>query len=337
MLQLGTKITQPGDPLQKITVEQLYQMVRRPKTESVDFIQQLRALAAIDERQYRELKKQLPYFVCGIFQPPVRRKENFALIRYFILDLDHLSAAGADPGAVREALKGDPRVVLCFASPGGDGLKVLFRLEEDCRDAAQFSAFYKVFARRFGEQQGLLGAIDLQTHDVTRACFLSVDTDAFFNPLPEPVRMGDYLKNLDFEDAVADIRESEQVLRTHAPQRPAVPESPAMDQDILQRIKLRLNPAARTRVPKEHYVPPALDAAMPLLRERLAEWEMEIRSAEPIQYGRKVQVYAGQHFAEINLFHGARGFSVVKTTKRGSSPELADLAARAIQEILENG
>lgn len=337
MLQLGTKITQPGDPLQKITVEQLYQMVHKPKMESADFIQQLRTLAAIDERQYRELKKQLPYFVCGIFQPPIRRKENFALIRYFILDLDHLSSAGLDPALLREQLLLDLRVALCFTSPGGDGLKVMFRLEEDCRDAAMFSAFYKVFARQFGEQYSLLSSIDLQTHDVTRACFLSADPEAFFNPIPDPVSMADYLKNLNFDDAVADIREAEQILRTQAIQRPPTSESPSLDQDILQRIKQRLNPNARVRTGRPPHVPPALDEALPIIRERLTEWEMEIRSADPIQYGRKVHVYAGRHFAEINIFYGSRGFSVVKTTKTGSNPELADLAARAIQEILEIG
>lgn len=223
MLQLGTRITQPADPLQKISLEQLYQMLRHPKTELADFIQQLRALAAID----------------------------------------------------------------------------------------------------------------LRTHDVTRACFLSADPEAWFNPLSDPVEMAEYLKNLDFEDAVADIREAGRVLREQAPSRTDDPESPSLDGDILQRIKLRLNPNARPRQPKEHYVPPALDEAMPLIRERLAAWEMEVRSAEPIRYGRQVRIHAGRHFAEINIFYGARGFSVVKTTRTGSTPELADLAARAIREILE--
>jgi len=332
MFQLGTKITQHGDPLQKISIEQLYQMLRRPKTESADFIQQLRALAAIDERQYRELKKQLPYFVCGIFHPSVRRKENFAMIRYFILDLDHLSAAGLETETIKTSLRSDDRVAMYFVSPGGDGLKVLFRLEEDCRDAAMFSAFYKIFARQFGEKHGLLGAIDLQTHDVTRACFLSADPEAYYNPLSELIRMSDYLKNLDFEESVSEIKASERVLQEQA--RAPVAESPSLDTDILQRIKLRLNPDARPLRTKTYIVPPALDEAMPLIREGLAALEMELRSAEPIQYGRKVQVFAGRHFAQINIFYGARGFSVVKTTKTGSSPELADLATKAIQQIL---
>lgn len=334
MLQLGTKITQPGDPLRKLTVEQLYLMISKPKTESADFIQQLRALAAIDERQYRELKKQLPYFVCGIFQPAIRRKEHFATIKYFILDLDHLSRANVGIEGLHGQLREDDRVMLYFSSPGGDGLKVLFQLSEECRDAGQFSAFYKVFARRIGEQYGLLGVIDPQTHDVTRACFLSADPNTYYNPLATPVDMAAYLKNLDFEDAVEEIRESEKILKTQAPAS-IVRDTPELDSEILSRIKLRLNPNTRIRAAKQYHVPPQLDEVLPLLQQHLAEWEMEIRSNTPIQYGRKLQVFAGRQFAEINLFFGKKGFTVVKTTKTGSNPDLASLVVQAIEQILE--
>jgi hypothetical protein len=334
MLQLGTKITQLGDPMRNITLEQLHTMVSRPKPASADFIQQLRVLAAMDERQYRELKKQLPYFVCGIFQPPVRRKEHFATIAYFMLDLDHLAAAGMAVEALCGRLREDRRVAMYFLSPGGDGLKVMFKLAEPCRDAAMFSSFYKIFARHFGEQYGLLGVIDIQTHDVTRACFLSADRDAYFQPAAEEVRMDDFLKNLDYEEAEADIRQAEKVLKAQAPARETGKES-TLDTAVMDRIRERLNPTARPPKMKDVHVPPALDEAMPLLRERLSEMELELRTAEPIQYGRKIQVFAGRQFAEINVFHGKRGFTIVKTTKTGSHAELADLVVLAIRDMLE--
>ncbi len=336
MLQLGMKITQVGDPLRKISLEQLYTMVSRPKPASADFIQQLRILAALDERQYRELKKQLPYFVCGIFQPPIRRKEHFATISHFILDLDHLSAAGIGQEQLCGRFREDPRVAMYFQSPGGDGLKVMFRLAEPCRDASMFSAFYKLFARQFAERYGLLGAVDPQTHDVTRACFLSADSEAYFRPDAEEVRMEHYLKNLDFEESVEAVRESEKVLKAQAPERDTAKDN-SPDAAVMERIRERLNPSARVRKAREIPVPPALDEAMPLLMERLSGMELELRTSEPIQYGRKLQVFAGRQFAEINIFHGKRGFTVVKTTKSGSNPELADLVVLAVRDILEIG
>jgi hypothetical protein len=41
-------------------------------------------------------------------------------------------------------------------------------------------------------------------------------------------------------------------------------------------------------------------------------------------------------WAEINVFYGKKGWSVVKTTKSGSHPDLAELGARAIEEILSS-
>ncbi|MBK8652943.1 MAG: hypothetical protein IPN20_03235 [Haliscomenobacter sp.] len=337
MLQLGLKITQPADPLEKITLERLFLGLSKPKQEFRDLILQLRTVAALDTARYRELKKQLPYFVCGIFQPPVRRKEHFAAIRYFIIDLDHLAGAGVQMEELRQRLKEMEEVALVFASPGGDGLKVLFRLEEDCRDAAMFSAFYKVFAHRFAERFGVQGAIDLRTHDVTRACFMSYDPETYFNPLSALVKMEDYLKELDYDQAREDVREAEKALAAAATARPQDEEKgPALDDEILRRIKERINPALAARPQKQYHVPPQLDEAMPLIHEKLAEMELEILLNEPISYGRKLHIGAGKHFAEINLFYGQRGFKVVKTTKTGSNAELADLAARALESIIYN-
>lgn len=38
--------------------------------------------------------------------------------------------------------------------------------------------------------------------------------------------------------------------------------------------------------------------------------------------------------AEINVFYGKRGFSVVKTPKRGSNDGLADISNRVLCELL---
>lgn len=330
MLHWGLHITQVGDPLHPITVEEMYSRIQRPKAEFQDRIQQLRAVRILDEKMYRELKKGLPYFVCGSFHPAVRRRENFAAITQFVLDLDHLSQGQHDQYALAQRLSALPQVELCFVSPGGDGLKLMFRLSEPCRDSAQFSAFYKVFAHRFAVQQQLEGVVDLATHDVTRACFVSYDPAAYFRPEPESIEMADYLTALDFELAEKEVRVAERAQRSQRPTTPPPDVEPG--NDILRQIKQKLNPRAYIPPAKQYVMPPELDAAIPLLRLRLAELGLELESAEPINYGRKLRVKAAHLWAEINLFYGQRGFTVVKTTKSGSHAELAELAARAVGE-----
>ena len=331
MLQYGTRITQVGDPLQSIPVERLYHGIRSPKAAFQDTIEQLRAVRSLDDLQYRQLKKQLPYFVCGIFHPAIRRKDNFASIEYFLLDLDHLADAGLERQPLQERLQEVPELLLCFASPSGDGLKLMFRLAEPCRDAALFSSFYKVFARRFAEKWGLLQAIDLQTSDVTRACFMSYDPEAFYRPEASPLDIADFITELDFNKAEKEIRAAEKALKE---QQPKPPPGPEISDEALLRIKEKLNPNFRVRPPKNHYVPPEVDDAVGTLLAQLPDYALELVETKPISFGRTVRVKAGALWAEINVFYGKRGFSVVETAKSGSNPELAKLAAQAIGEIL---
>ena len=70
------------------------------------------------------------------------------------------------------------------------------------------------------------------------------------------------------------------------------------------------------------------------LTSYLQESGVELRKTEPISYGRKLVVYAGKLMAEINIFYGKRGFSIVKTTKTGSNAELADLVSQLVQQYI---
>lgn len=333
MLHWGLNLTQAGDPLHPIGVEEMYNRIRHPKPAFQDAIQQLRAVRAIDEKMYRELKKRLPYFVCGTFHPAVRRRENFAATEHLLLDLDHLAEAGHEPAALAARLAALPEVELCFASPGGDGLKVLFRLDEPCRDAGQFSAFYKLFALSFAQRHQLEGVVDLATHDVSRACFVSYDPDAYYRAAPEPLSWAPLLSTVDADTTLREARRAEQTIAAARPtsEAPADREPAA---EILAEIRRRMNPGARTTKPKQYEQPPQLAELTPLLAAHLEQYELRLESANPINYGRQLRVIAGPYFAEINVFFGQRGFSVVKTTKTGSNPELAELAARAIGEYL---
>ena len=204
MLQAGKNVTQLNDPMVKIQVEYLYQAVKSPKPEIVAEIRQLRMVKTLDNRRYTQLKKNLPYIVCGIFNPPVRKGENFAWISHFMLDFDHLAEKGIVVETLRTTLSNDPNVKLMFVSPGDDGLKVLFQLSEKCYDKGKYSLFYKLFSKKFAIQYNLDQVIDSSTSDVTRACFMSVDPEAFYNQDAVPVEMINYL-DFDNMDQVMEI------------------------------------------------------------------------------------------------------------------------------------
>lgn len=145
MMQAGNSITTPGDPLQKISVEQLYHSLKNPKPEIINKIRQLRIVRNIDLKQYTQLKKQLPYFVCGIFNPNIRRIENFAFCEYFVIDIDHITEKGFDIVSLREKLEADSRLLLSFVSPGEDGLKLLFVYQTAVTMPVSFLCFTRLF------------------------------------------------------------------------------------------------------------------------------------------------------------------------------------------------
>ena len=143
MISFGTNIQSNADMLQKIPVKYLYDSLRHPRPDIVSSIRQLRIVRELDNKQYSSLKRKLPYLVCGMFNPPYRRTENFAYTEYFIIDIDHLSEKGLSLADTRKCIEKDTRTVLSFVSPGEDGLKVLFKLKERCYDSGLYSLFYK--------------------------------------------------------------------------------------------------------------------------------------------------------------------------------------------------
>lgn len=332
MLQFGLNITQPDDELRKIPVERIYQGIAHPKESLRQQVERLRLVRAMDPRQYARLKKQLPYFVCGSFHPPYRRRENFASIQHFVVDLDHFQEAGLSRREVGGQLRADSRLLLLFTSPGGDGLKLLFKLKEPCFDPGLYALFYKAFIQALAQQYHLEQVVDTRTHDTTRACFLSVDPDAWFNPQAEPVALEQFFDPTR-PDAQREVAIAHRVLKGQSAAGEKPEKEPLSDEVLLQ-IKQKLNPDFRPRKKRDAYVPPELESVMPQVEQSLQEMGIGLAGTESIQYGKKLKVAAGQHWAEVNVFFGKRGFSVVKTTKSGSNAELANIAYQLLYELL---
>ncbi len=332
MLQAGKSVTMKDDPLVRVHPEYLYHAVMNPKPDIAALIRQLRLLRTIDAKQYALKKRQLPYVVCGIFNPPVRRTENFGWINHFILDIDHIHSKFSDVKALRQKLIADQRVKMLFASPGEDGLKVMFQLKEKCYDASLYALFYKVFAISFAQQYHLEQILDGSTSDVTRACFVSYDPDIYFAPNADPVLLGDFINTSD----LFGIRELKLELKEKEKEIPPIvqddiPAGP--DADQWAAIRARLNPSGKTKKEKNIFVPDEVNQAVEKVEIKMKEAGIDLKEVINIHYGKKFRFNYGVHEAEVNLFYGKRGYTVVVSPRQGTRPELNEICSGIINDI----
>lgn len=71
------------------------------------------------------------------------------------------------------------------------------------------------------------------------------------------------------------------------------------------------------------------------MKDLLKEVGVNLEKTEPISYGRRIRVSADNHWAELNVFYGKKGATVVKTTKTGSNPELVETIYVLIKDYFE--
>lgn len=328
IIHAGKQITDSADRLLKIQLDYLYNSIKKPNSDIEARIRRLRIAKAIDVKRYNVMKRELPYVVCGVFNPPFRRTENFAYIEFFIIDIDNLSQKGLSVENVRADIEKDSRTVMLFASPGEDGLKVMFHLQERCYDHGIYSEFYRRFVAQFSQTYHLEQAIDGCTSDVCRACFVSYDPRIYYNPQADSV------------DLKAFVNIDENPMRFHgvkggtdapaARQQASTPADNDPDEAALLKIKeiLQQRPSQADKVPA--YVPQQLNDIIGDVRKYIEDTGIQVSQITNISYGKKIQLQLGLKQAEVNLFYGRRGFSVVKSPRCGTNSEFNDVAADLI-------
>ncbi|WP_089318356.1 BT4734/BF3469 family protein [Pontibacter ummariensis] len=93
------------------------------------------------------------------------------------IDIDHL---GERLEEVRAKIIEDLATVVCFISPNGDGLKVLYEMDISKHSQYDWYEGYRQYlARSFGLE---MGKLDSSCKNVSRACFLPHDPNIFVNP-----------------------------------------------------------------------------------------------------------------------------------------------------------
>ncbi len=326
MICLGRNIKQPNDPLEKITITQLADKIRNPNLVFINFITQLRQVQAIDAKKYRELKTKLPYVVGALFNPLYRKIEHFAKANYFILDIDHVSHKEFAIEDLVVKLKKDNRILLLFKSPSGDGLKIFFKVKEPFYDHGKYTLFYKLFAQKFATDYQLDQVVDKRTSDVSRACFVSYDPDIWHNTAFESIDTQAYIN---FENEL-QLTEINTILKEHDKQQltEKPPNLPGQDMpdDIIQQIREKLNPKLTEKREKHIYVPDELTTIIDLIRTNLLTYQIEVVEIVDIHYGKQFRLRLNHLQAEINVFYGKKGYSIVKSTKSGCNADLVDIA-----------
>ena len=350
MINIGYNITGSADPLRRCKVADLARSIAQPKPAFEITIKSLRTAYTIDRARYNTMKKTLPYIVCAHFNPAIRRGENFVYTEHLLLDIDHISEKGKDIENLRGKLRNDKRVALLFASPSGDGLKVMFKLAERCTDKGLYQLFYKRFAQSFASAYGIEQVVDRVTSDVTRACFVSHDPTVYYNAEAEPLNIKDYcdaeqdfslLCSNDMRDLLKPQKpiKSTETKQTDIDNTETQPEKKNTDPEgdelrkIKEILKIRLAQTEKQKPPV--YVPRQLDEIIDELRQYIEENGMKVTEVINISYGKKIRLALGIKQAEVNVFFGKRGFTVVQSPRCGTNPELNQIAADFITAFFE--
>jgi len=116
MIMFGTNIQSANSMLTKMQESEFYQRLIQPDADLAAKIRQLRVAYQIAPKQYSEQERTLPFVVCGIFNPPYRKTENFGYTDRFIVDIDHLGSKGLTISQLRARLRTDDRILMVFSS-----------------------------------------------------------------------------------------------------------------------------------------------------------------------------------------------------------------------------
>ena len=156
-------------PDKTLDVSEVLAVIKRPGLRAR--IEALRAEADTDKQA--ELKAALPYVTwSGQFQQRKKDDPTFLHSGLLCLDFDHLD----NVKAARAKIEKDPFVMVAFTSPRGAGLKVVVRIPTD---RAEHEKAFRSAAHYFKSKYNLTA--DESGKDVSRACFMSHDPEAYAN------------------------------------------------------------------------------------------------------------------------------------------------------------
>lgn len=367
-LFIGTGFSAQAGTLVPIEREALVARIRSGDEGLRAQVEMLRRAAQLDPALYRQRKAHLPYFIGVEFVAGQRRADQLIAAHVLVLDLDHCHSSAEQFARLRKSLCEDSRVWLCYTSPSGQGLKLAFRLDRPIRESKTFSDVYQAFARQFSRQHSLDAWIDLRTHDVARVSFLSFDPEVYVAPDAETLPVAALAGAAGIPGLLPEVNELPpsdlEIIDVELPELPRLrpspkvpdlpaksdlpplppedtpPESPPVppparepEDAVWTEIRRTLSPGRPLRS-RQVNVPEAIEAITPQVRAAAEALGITLRETLDLNYGRKFVFAYQQVWAEIDLHHGRRGFSLVKSLKSGAHPELRDLVYDLMHQLI---
>lgn len=167
-----------------MTLAEVAEFIRNPTIGIIATIKEARAaLTAGDEDLYDEKKRTLPAFTPGgTFS---ERKASGLKCHSGLMSIDLDDLTGDALASAIESLKADPHTALLHVTASGNGLRVLFPLDEKPGGKEAHETAFTAAANYLKSQYGLTA--DPACKDLPRASFLSYDPKRHYNPAALPL------------------------------------------------------------------------------------------------------------------------------------------------------
>ncbi len=159
-------------PSKELTLKEIYEIIKSNKYKKI--VEDIRKLPTKKEQD--KLKVTIDYITpAGIFK--TRSKSNLKEASgYAPIDIDNIENGLKD---LKKKLKSDPYITSLFESPRGEGLKAIIKIPVDSENYEGYViSFYYYLEEKYNIP---VESLDAATKDISRACFLSWDEDAYFN------------------------------------------------------------------------------------------------------------------------------------------------------------
>ena len=317
VLQSSTDVLEPS------SLREIFEQINQPDQSLIELTGRLMQIKSIDENAYHAQKVKLPYFIGARFHENLRHNKNFISIHWMVVDLDKCFDSLDKEIEMKEMFQKDNRIALLFTSPSNEGLKLVFKLKEPITDSALYVNLYKAFTAELARHYKIEKYLDFKTFDVTRVCFLNADAGAYMNENATGIDWKNYLSKYDLLNRNEPSKEENK----------EVEDKQELDDDIYAEILKKLNPKTPKRK-KIIFVPEALNSIIQPITNLAVKTGLEVEGVRDINYGKKITFKKNHHFAEINVFYGKNGFTIVISPKRGHHPGLSEVAKALIEKII---
>lgn len=163
-------------PEKSVTAKEIHNLIIS------DDLKQLTELVRMQPDKKSRAKVKTGKLPFATFSGQFHTKKDEALLMqsvYYCIDLDGIGNAEAIRAIILLILSG-LKPSLIFVSPSGDGIKIVYRIDPDAGSHLEY--FYTIESY-IKELTGL--QIDSNCKDVSRACFLCHDPEAYYNDNPD--------------------------------------------------------------------------------------------------------------------------------------------------------